>query len=137
MSQPPTTNPQAAKPTVLLVEDDLETQALMKLVLRRSYDVIVASSAAEARALLAARSGDVQLILMDFTLRGSEDGLALTRYLRAQSATRKTPIIAATARSMPQDRLQAYAAGCDAYLTKPFYPRQMLTVIERYLQKGN
>lgn len=125
------------KPVVLLVEDDPETQTLMKLVLRKSYEVLVAGNGEEARMELRQHHREVRLIVMDLMLPGSEDGLMLTRYLRSQERWSKIPIIAATARALPEDQLEAYAAGCDDYLAKPFYPRQILDAIDHQLHRGH
>lgn len=122
-------------PTVLLVEDDLEMQQLVRLVLRRRCNVLVASSAAEARGQLVAHPGDVRMILMDLVLAGQDDGLALTRELRSTVPWRRIPIVAETAYAGADYRVAALRAGCDEFLAKPFYARDLRAVIDRYLGK--
>ena len=121
------------KPTVLLVEDDPDTQALMNLVLRKRYDVLMASTGPDARAELAAHPRSIRLILMDLKLRGPEDGVELTRFIRTNEQWSGVPIIAATACVTPQDEIRAREAGCDEFLAKPFYPRELLRVVEHYM----
>jgi len=111
------------RPVVLVVEDDLETQSFMRLLLRRNWNVQVAASAEEVRTRLT--SDHVEIILMDLSLRGEEDGLALTRWLRKQTDWRSVPIIAVTAHAFDEDRENALAAGCDRYLSKPIDRRQL------------
>ncbi|MZQ80280.1 MAG: response regulator, partial [Bacteroidales bacterium] len=57
--------------------------------------------------------------LMDISLKGDEDGLSLTRRLRAEEDFKKLPIIAVTAYAFPDDRMRAMKAGCTDYLPKP------------------
>ena len=125
--------PLMEKPLVLIVEDDHDTQALMQLMLRKKYDVVVASSGLEARAELDAHPGMIRLILMDLRLKGLEGGVELTRYIRTRDLGGRVPIIAATACATPEDEARAREAGCDDFIAKPFYPRHLLRVVEHYL----
>jgi CheY-like chemotaxis protein/anti-sigma regulatory factor (Ser/Thr protein kinase) len=117
--------------TVLLVEDDPPTQAFMKQMLAPKFEVVCAATGEEARAQLAAH--DVQMVLMDLSLRGPEDGLMLTRWLRQQARWEAVPVIATTAHALPEDRRKALAAGCDAYLAKPFHPSALLSLMQSLL----
>jgi CheY-like chemotaxis protein len=81
------------------------------------YDTSVASSAREAWDLLHKESFD--MVLMDISLKGDEDGLSLTRRLRTEEAFQKLPIVAVTAYAFPDDKLRALDAGCTDYLSKP------------------
>ena len=73
----------ASRSTILVVEDDADTQAYMRTILRREYDVVIAASDAEARRVLEVRP-DVSLILLDIAL-GEDDGLTLVQFLRRYS----------------------------------------------------
>jgi CheY-like chemotaxis protein len=103
---------------VLLVEDDRMTREYVRTLLGPGFTVHTASDAAEAWTVLDRQP--VALILMDLTLVGPVDGLELTRQLRRTERWRATPIIALTARASDRDREDALAAGCDAYMAKPF-----------------
>lgn len=59
---------------------------------------------------------------MDIQLPG-EDGLSVTRELKASPTAAHTPIIALTAHAMKGDEVQATAAGCDDYVAKPIDTR--------------
>jgi PAS domain S-box-containing protein len=120
--------PAASRPAFLVVEDDTETQAYMRAILRRHYEVIIVASAAEAREALEVRP-DVSLILIDVALGQDEDGLALVRWLRGEEHWKWIPIIAVTAKAEPEDRKSALKAGCDAYLAKPVNHRELLANI--------
>lgn len=73
---------------------------------------------------------------MDLSLRGSEDGVALTRFLRLHDPWKQVPVIAVTAHALPEDRKSALAAGCDAYLTKPFDRSELLSMIGQFSAAG-
>ncbi|HYD48996.1 MAG TPA: ATP-binding protein [Terriglobales bacterium] len=117
------------KPLVLVVEDDAGTQMWMQRLLGPRYDVACAASAAEARNWLAAHGDSVGIVLMDLSLKGDEDGLALTRALRRRPELRALPIVAVTAHAFPEDRANALAAGCDAYLAKPIDNHELLRLM--------
>ncbi len=68
------------------------------------------------------------LILMDIHLPGM-DGLAATRLLKADAATRDIRIVALTALAMSGDREKIEAAGCDGYIAKPIRYREFLSAI--------
>jgi two-component system KDP operon response regulator KdpE len=120
---------------VLLVDGDPETQQLIRLALRRRCEVLVASSAAEARGQLAAHPGEIRMILIDLVLAKPGDGLTLTRQLRRTVPWRKIPIVAETAHAGADDRLAALRAGCDEFLAKPFYARDLHSIVDRYLER--
>ncbi len=103
--------------TILIVEDDPHSQLYFTKLLSGMYDTAAADSAAEAWELLHERSFD--LVLMDISLKGDEDGLSLTRRLRAEEAYATLPIVAVTAYAFPDDRKRAIEAGCTDYLPKP------------------
>ena len=72
------------------------------------------------------------LILMDIQLPGL-DGYEATRRIKANPALRGIPIIAVTSYALSGDDDKAFEAGCDACVTKPFSPRQLLAKIREYL----
>ena len=102
---------------ILIVEDDPHSQLYFTKLLAGLYDTAVADSAADAWDLL--HEKDFDLVLMDISLKGDEDGLSLTRRLRTEEAFEKLPIVAVTAYAFPDDRKRAIEAGCTDYLPKP------------------
>lgn len=122
-------------PLILVVEDNRANLMLVEAVLRRSgYRIATAPSAEAAVEALRARRPD--LVLMDVQLPG-EDGLSLTRRLKADPANATLPIVALTARAMPEDRSRIAAAGCDGYLTKPIDTRTFAAQIAAFLPAEN
>src|SRR5262249_49163365 len=114
-------------PYALVVEDDADSQRLIERLLGESSRVLAAASADEARSMREAHR--VKIILMDLSLRGSEDGLTLTRKLREDARYEKTPIVALTAHVTSYDRQRAYSAGCDAYISKPVDQTELFATI--------
>jgi CheY-like chemotaxis protein len=102
---------------VLIVEDDPHSQLYFRKLLSAMYDTSVAASAREAWDLL--HKETFNLVLMDISLKGDEDGLSLTRRLRTEETFKNLPIVAVTAYAFPDDRRRALEAGCTDYLSKP------------------
>src|SRR5207237_1333108 len=74
------------------------------------------------------------LIVTDLMMPGI-DGLELTRRLRADERTKQIPILMLTARGDLDDRLSGIETGVNAYLAKPFSPRELLTTARALMQK--
>ena len=120
-----------AQPRVLVVEDNPANMMLVVAVLARAgFRSAQAASAEEARRVIETVHPDV--ILMDIQLPG-EDGLSLTRELKASPATAHISIIALTAHAMKGDEVQAIAAGCDAYVAKPIDTHTFATFVSQFL----
>ena len=116
---------------ILVVEDNETNQMLTVAVLERDgYRVLVAGNTEEARHHLEAETP--QLILMDVQLPG-EDGLAFTRQLKRNPATRPIPVVAMTAHAMQGDAELAMKAGCSGYIAKPIDTRALAEQVRRYL----
>jgi PAS domain S-box-containing protein len=126
-------DPEGRKPMVLVVEDDADSQLYVETILGRSYRILMAATGQEVRDALAEHVGEIRAVLMDVSLRAGEDGLSLTRYLRSQSDWRDVPVVATTAHDQPEWRLEAFEAGCNAFLSKPFTPRQLLAVVDGFV----
>src|ERR1700724_1024187 len=105
-------------PSLILVVDDNEAgQMLACTVLElEGFRVVSAGSAGQVLERLSVAIPD--LILMDVQLP-RQDGLALTRKLKADPATAAIPIVALTAHAMAGYRDQALSAGCSGYISKP------------------
>jgi CheY-like chemotaxis protein len=102
---------------VLVVEDNDKNRKLVRDVLTfKGYEVIEAETGEEGVRL--AKERRPRLILMDIQLPGI-DGIEALRRIRADEATRATPIIAVTASALDRDRQKIMAAGFDGYQAKP------------------
>ena len=116
---------------ILLVDDNDAGQLLVRTVLElEGFRVDSAGSSEEVLERLNARKPD--LILMDVQLPG-QDGLSLTRQLKADPSTDAIPIVALTAHAMAGDREQALAAGCIGHISKPIDTRILGDQIRKFL----
>jgi len=119
---------------LLVVDDDDRIRNLLKEYLSRAgFRVTAAAHAAAARRVLAVI--DFDLMILDVMMPG-EDGLSLTRWLRAEGQPKaSTPILMLTARGLAEDRIEGLTSGVDDYLPKPFDPQELLLRIEAILRR--
>lgn len=121
------------KKRVLLVEDHPETIELMQQELAHlGYEVIVARDGITAVQVATSELPD--LIVMDISMPRM-NGLQAASRIRENSQTEFIPILAATAKAMPEDKEKCLAAGCSAYIAKPFTHRELGAAIEELLRR--
>jgi PAS domain S-box-containing protein len=119
---------------ILLVDDDKDTQYAMKYILEQAgYQVYFANEGGEA--LQQAQLIKPNLILMDIMMP-EMDGYEATRQLKAHHDFKNIPIIAMTAKAMKGDREKILLAGCDDYIAKPFMTKEILQLVEKWLQQS-
>lgn len=119
---------------ILLVEDDeMNRDMLSRRLLKRNYEVVIATDGEQGVAMAGSEHPD--LILMDMSLPGI-DGWTATRQVKGDAATRSIPVIALTAHAMAGDREKALEAGCDDFDTKPVELQRLLGKIEALLGNG-
>jgi CheY-like chemotaxis protein len=117
---------------ILVVDDNDAGLVLVRAVLElEGFRVDTAASGEELLVRLNARRPD--LILMDVQLPG-QDGLTITRQLKADPATTAIPIVALTAHAMASDRAHALAAGCIDHISKPIDTRTLAHQIRELLR---
>jgi two-component system, cell cycle response regulator DivK len=116
---------------ILMVEDTEDNRQIIRdLVSAVGYELIEAADGAEGLAMAEKEKPD--LILMDIQLP-IMDGYETTRRIKANPALKHIPVIAVTSYALSGDEAKTRAAGCDAYVAKPFSPRQLLAKINELL----
>ena len=116
---------------ILIVEDHEENRRLLRdLLTSVGYEFVEAVSGEEGLTLAETHVPD--LILMDLQLP-DVDGYEITRRIRANPALRHIPIIAVTSYALSGDDAKAVEAGCNACVSKPFDPVELLAKIREYL----
>jgi two-component system phosphate regulon response regulator OmpR len=116
---------------LLIVDDDERIRGLLqKFLMRNGFWVTSARDAVHARRILSGLEFD--LMIFDVMMPG-EDGIALTKSLRAGGAT--APILLLTAKGDTDDRIVGLEAGADDYLAKPFEPKELLLRINAILRR--
>jgi CheY-like chemotaxis protein len=130
--------------TVLIVEDNPNVAKFYTLALERAGKFRCLQGRSAEEVLEKARSGEVDLVLLDisladFTFRGQAvDGLVLSRLIKDDPATAHIPVLLATAHAMEGDRERFLAASrADDYLQKPIYdPLVLVEKVNSVLQKA-
>jgi two-component system, cell cycle response regulator DivK len=116
---------------ILVVEDQEDNRIILRRLLSSAgYDLIEAVNGEDGVALALSTRPD--LILMDIQLPVM-DGYEATRRIKSNAELKSIPVIAVTSYALSGDEAKARAAGCDAYVAKPFSPRQLLAKVREYL----
>jgi two-component system, cell cycle response regulator DivK len=116
---------------ILVVEDQPDNRRILRDMLTNAgYELVEAESGEEA--LTAVETKRPDLILMDIQLPVM-DGYEATRRIRLNPELKSIPIIAVTSYALAGDEAKALAAGCTAYITKPFSPRALLAKVQEHL----
>ncbi|HEX2281662.1 MAG TPA: response regulator [Thermomicrobiales bacterium] len=126
-----TSGPHGADKTILIVDDSASVRKLIELTLRREgYLLVTASSGVAALAALAENEPD--LILLDLMLV-QIDGFQLCSIIRNHPRLRHVPIVILTGRESAEDREAGLRAGVNAYVTKPFHPQDLASIVREQL----
>ena len=128
-----TTKP--ARPRVLLVDDYPDAREMYSEYLQFSgFDVVEAANGIEALASALERTPDI--ILMDLSLPVM-DGWEATRRLKADDRTASIPVVALTGHALAGISEGAKRAGCDAFVTKPCLPEDLVKEIRKVLDESS
>ncbi len=116
---------------ILIVDDSPSSVAIMERVLGDTYHLAIATCGEEALEVAPIFAPD--LILLDIMMPGI-DGYETCRRLRTHPTLHHTKVIFVSGTDMVSDRLEAYAAGADDCLSKPFAPKELLAKVQVYLR---
>jgi PAS domain S-box-containing protein len=119
-------------PSVLVAEDSPVNQIVTVRTLERcGCHVDVVSDGRQALDALARQHYDA--VLMDCEMREMDGYNATAELRRREYGTRHTPVIAMTARALPEDRARCLAAGMDDYVSKPIRREQLIDTLRRWI----
>ena len=119
----------AAKPTILICEDEPPLRELMKVTLGDDYEFVEATTAADA--IDAVETAEPDLVLLDVMLPG-RSGIDLLHELR-ETALAAVPVVVVSAWQSAADYQAAIDAGADAFLGKPFLPEELTRIVSTLL----
>jgi two-component system, OmpR family, response regulator MtrA len=120
---------------VLVADDDEDILTLVKAVLQREgHEVIAVPDGAQALACVQAESPD--LAVLDISMP-ELDGLEVLRRVRADAETRDLPVVLLSAQAQEADVARGYATGANAYIKKPFSPRELAERVEALLSQSD
>jgi len=121
----------APKRKVLIIEDELIIQRLVRVVFERDgFEVFLANDGSEGIRL--ALTNPPHIIILDIMMEGL-NGFEVCKMLRANSSLRRTAIIIVSARSFKPDIDKAMELGADSYVVKPFSPQDLLTIAVQHM----
>lgn len=116
---------------ILIVEDTEDNRQILRDLLGMAgYTLFEARDGAEGVARAAEHRPD--LILMDIQMPVM-DGYEATRRIKANPELKAIPIVAVTSYALSGDEQKTRDAGCDAYIAKPYSPRQMLAKVRELI----
>ena len=116
---------------LLVVEDNEDTQLLLRYLLDPWYDVTIVTRVDEALAEMAEQR--FVLLLVDINLGEERSGVDLLNIVRETPDYSDTPLLAITAYAMPGDYQRFLAMGFDGYLSKPFTRKELYAAIDALL----
>lgn len=116
----------------LLIADDEESLRLLvsATLASESYEILEAGDGKEALAI--ARSERPRVVLLDVNMPGM-NGLEVCRRIKGDPTLASVRVVMLSTASQTDERAAGAGAGADTYLTKPFSPLELLTVIERMM----
>ncbi|MEL6553872.1 MAG: response regulator [Cyanobacteria bacterium J06621_11] len=118
--------------TILVVEDSVAQQAMMKDLLEESgLTVTVASDGIEALQHIQGHTPD--LVLLDIVMP-KMNGYEVCRRIKANLRTQNVPVVMCSAKGEEFDRYWGMKQGADAYIAKPFQPTELVGTVKQLLQ---
>ena len=119
-------------PKLLVVDDDDSTVQLVRRWFGESMEVLEAVDGEQG--LQRALDSQPDLLLLDLRMPGL-DGIAVAQRLKSDSRTRTIPIVVLSACRDADSKVQAFSAGADDYMTKPFEVQEVDARVRSMLRK--
>nr|YP_010198490.1 hypothetical protein LK148_pgp020 [Gracilaria pachydermatica]UAD86906.1 hypothetical protein [Gracilaria pachydermatica] len=121
------------KKRILLIDDDINLlNSMASYLISEGFTIHITTNVCNALNNLTIIQPD--LIITDIMMPNI-DGYELIKRIRSTKNWHQTPIIFLTAKGMTQDRILGYNLGCNAYLAKPFYPEELIAIINNIFQQ--
>ncbi len=121
----------ASRPLVLVVDDNADVRQYVAQLFGGEYDVRQAADGKEGLDLALKTVPD--LIVCD-VMMPVMDGLDMCRRVKAETATSHVPVILLTSNAHENQRAEGYDCGADAYITKPFSSKVLLSRVRNLLE---
>lgn len=117
---------------ILVIDDDPDVRTLCRLNLGwAGHEVLEAEGGRQALEMVAADAPDA--LVLDIMMP-VVDGLEVLRRVRNDPATRELPVVVISARVGIEDQMRGLETGADAYVTKPFNPETLTSMVECALE---
>nr|UAD87286.1 hypothetical protein [Gracilaria pacifica] len=121
------------KKIILLIDDDIDLlNSMASYLISEGFITHITTNAENAIKNLKIIQPD--LIIADIMMPNL-DGYEVIKKIRSDKVWNQIPIIFLTAKGMTQDRILGYDLGCNAYLIKPFYPEELISIINNIFKQ--
>lgn len=117
---------------ILLVEDERNIREVMKDILADQFTIIEVNDGYEACEVI--KKDHPDMIITDIMMPNM-NGIQLIQNIKSDQLTSHIPIIGISAKTALEDYISAYEHGADMYLSKPFHPSHLLSVVNNMLKK--
>ena len=115
---------------ILVVDDDEMNLTRTRIILKKNYDVLLASSGMEALHILKTRK--IDLVLLDIEMPKMN---GFVTFQRMKEFVDEIPVIFLTASGLEGDVVSAIKLGAANYLKKPFQPQELLRRVALEFEK--
>ena len=119
------------RPTILVVDDNADLRSFIGTLLEGEYRIL---SACDGREGLEKATRELPDLVVSDVMMPVMDGLEFCQALKGQPATSHIPVILLTAKSLEDQRAEGYDSGADAYISKPFSEKVLLSRIGNLLK---
>ena len=120
-----------ARPLILIIDDNVDVREYVAGLLGGEYDV---RQAADGKEGLAAALKTVPDLIVCDVMMPVMDGLEMCRRVKQETATSHVPVILLTSNAQENQRAEGYDCGADAYITKPFSSKVLLSRVRNLLE---
>ncbi len=120
-----------ARPLILVVDDNVDVREYVAGLLGSEYDV---RQAADGREGVDAALKTVPDLIVCDVMMPVMDGLEMCRRVKQETATSHVPVILLTSNAQENQRAEGYDCGADAYITKPFSSKVLLSRVRNLLE---
>jgi DNA-binding response OmpR family regulator len=122
--------------TILAVDDDQENLNIISLVFKKEpMKISYATSGEAALDMLLDPSSSFDAVLLD-RMMGGMDGIAVLKRMKSEPRLSRTPVVMQTAAAAPEEIHEGLTAGAHYYLTKPYTPDTLRTIVRAALEQG-
>ena len=124
------TREEGPRPKMVIVEDNPQLRRYCRQIFAPRFEVFTADNGSDGFDLIHTEMPDV--VVTD-VLMSKMDGYELCRKIKTDVLLSHIPVVILTAKVTDQDKITGYQEGADVYMTKPFNPTLLQTVIDNLL----
>jgi DNA-binding response OmpR family regulator/nitrogen-specific signal transduction histidine kinase len=122
---------ETSRQKVLIVEDHPDMRDLLRQILEKNYDILLAENGRQGIRQALAEVPD--LVISD-VMMPEMDGIEMTTNLKSNTITSHIPVILLTVKSETEHRISGFETGADAYITKPFVLEELEVRIRKLIE---